>query len=363
MRSPEARRRVQVVLAIALAWAMPVEAQVRRAAVDVVVSADAVGGSTPPRAAGVWFDAFGAIRLGDGVDVVARPVVWRRAFDGAWDADMYRLGIQVERRRRQPGDLGVRLELGQIPSPIGLAMLENRADLNPVVSQHSAYYVPLPRVDREMPRTYLIAGAYPLGAQVTIAAGRWDARAAVLDSSPVRGRPLLGASKPPRLLNVAGGFGVTPRVGLRLGAGVAHGAYASVDEVIDRRRGDREATLVQVEVEWSFGHTRIAGEWVRSIFETARADAHATGGWIEATQTLMPRVFVAGRADAQSFECPHPTLGSLVRQDYGRYEAVVGVRVTPDLTVRGGYLVRKGYVVSHWDDQIIGSIVWTRALW
>lgn len=342
---------------------MPASAQSTAVALDVVGAVDGVLHSTPARPNGVWLDLFGAVRIADGVEVVARPVISRRTFDGAWQKQMYQLGVRLERRGTGPNDLGVRFEVGQMPSPIGIGLLENRADLNPVVSQHSSYYLPLPRVDPEIPRTFLIAGAYPFGALMTLSAGRWDARVAALDSSPVRGRPFFGANKPPRLLNAVAGMGWTPRVGVRLGVAVAHGAYASVAEVIDRTRGDREATMMQLEGEWSFGHTRVVGEWIRSVLETARADARAAGGWVEVTQTLTARLFVAGRVDAQRFVYQRPGVVVESHQRYERVEGVVGVRVTPDLTLRGGYLGRKGYVVSHWDDQVLGSIVWQRKIW
>jgi hypothetical protein len=208
-----------------------------------------------------------------------------------------------------------------------------------------------------------IGAAYPLGSQITVATRRWDARAAFVDSSPVRGRPFFGATKPPRMANVVAGFGVTPRVGLRLGVAAAHGAYAASSEVRDRSRGDREATMWQIEGDWSFGYTRIAGELVRSSFETARANAVASGGWIEIMQTLTPRLFLAGRADSQQFEYQRPPAHSLERQRYERIEAIAGFRVSPDLTLRSGYMVRRGYVVSHWDDQVLGSVVWQKKIW
>jgi hypothetical protein len=338
-------------------------AQTGAVAVDVVGAVDGVVHSTPARPSGVWLDVFAAVRIVDGLDFVVRPVISRRTFDGGWQKQMYQLGFRYERRGASENDLGLRVEVGQMPSPIGIGMLENRADLNPLISQHSAYYLPLPRVDPEIPRSFLIAGAYPFGAQATLSTGRWDARVALIDSSPVRGRPFFGSNKPPRLMNTVFGGGITPRVGLRFGVGVARGAYASAREVIDRRGGDRLATMVQAEGEWSFGHTRIVGELVRSVLETARADATVGGAWIELSQTLNPRLFVAARVDTQQFEYPAPGTADFQRQHYQRVEGIVGVRVTPDLTLRGGYLGRKGYVVSHWDDQLIGSIVWQRKLW
>jgi len=120
---------------------------------------------------------------------------------------------------------------------------------------------------------------------------------------------------------------------------------------------------VQAEGEWSFGYTRVVGEWVHTAMQTAGQGAVASGGWAELTQTLSPRVFIAGRADWQHFDYQRPLRGDFQRQDYKRYEAILGFRLSPDLTLRGGYLVRKGYVVSHWDDQVLGSIVWQRKIY
>jgi hypothetical protein len=329
----------------------------------VVAAVDAVHGSTPTRKTVGWIDIFAAVRVTDGLDIVARPVITRRTFDGEWQKQMYQLGLRYEHQAEAPGKLGLRFEVGQLPSPIGIGVLENRADVNPVVSQHSAYYLSLPRVNPEIPRTYLIAGTYPFGAQATVSGRGWDARVAAIDGSPIRGRNMMGSNKPPRLLNVVAGFGVTPRVGLRVGAAVARGAYASVNEVADKSRGNRDATMVQVEGEWSFGYTKIVGEWVRSVMQTSRADAQTNGFWVEATQTLSPRFFVAGRADAQYFDYQRPSITEMERQRYDRYEGILGFRLSRDLTLRGGYLVRKGYVVFHWDDQVIGSIVWQRKIW
>jgi hypothetical protein len=355
--------RALVVAVAMMLMAVDARAQAGAVALDVVGAVDGVVGSTPARPAGVYIDIFGAVRVADGLDLVARPVITRRTFDGVWQKQMYQLGVRYERRGSSPSDLGMRFEAGQLPSPIGIGMLENRADLNPLVSQHSAYYLPLPRVDPEIPRTFLIAGSYPFGAQATVSTGGWDARVAAIDSSPVRGRGFFGANKPPRLLNVVAGFGVTPRIGVRLGAAIAHGAYVAASELPDTSRGDRDATMMQVEGEWSFRHTRIVGELVRSVMETGQADADVFGGWIEVSQTLTPRLFLAARVDGQRFDAERPLTTERLSNRYERYETVLGFRITPDLTLRGGYLVRNGYVVSHWDDQLIGSIVWQRKIY
>jgi hypothetical protein len=343
---------VPLLLALTAASA---SAQSSRFALEPVASIDASNGSDVPRYTQLWFEVFAAFRIADGLDVVARPVVNRRTFDGVWQKQMYQLGLRYER----PGRIGLRLEAGQLPSPIGIGMLENRPDLNPLITQHSAYYLPLPRVDPEIPRVYLIAGAYPLGAQATVSSGAWDARVAVTDSSPVRGRPFFHANGQPRLRNTVAGVGFKPLFGMRIGAAVAHGAYASVDEVVDTTRGDRDATMMQLEAEWSFGYTRLAGELVRSVMETAARDAVAQGGWLEGTQTLTPRWFVSSRIDWQEFTFQRPQ-GYVDAEYYKRFEAIAGFRLTPAITLRGGYLVRKGYVVSHWDDQMVLALTYHR---
>ena len=324
-----------------------------RLALDTVVAVDGDAGSQVTRKSTAWLDLFAAVQLADGWSLRARPVVLRRSFDGAWQTQMYELAVRYER----PGAVGVRVDVGQFVSPIGLAILENRPNRNPVVSQHSTLYLPVARFETGTPTTFLIAASYPFGTQVTASAQKWDARAAVTDSSPIRGRPFFGDNKPPRMVNLIAGGGITPTIGLRLGASVATGSFAAAREVRDPSAGDRRASIVQVESDWSFGHTRIAGEYLWTWREMASDTARADGGWIEATQTLGPRWFTAARYDDQhTMWTSQPGLAER-DETYRRLETTVGFRVTPAVTLRGSYMTRKGYVVSFWDDQVLGSIV------
>jgi hypothetical protein len=332
-------------------------AQVSPVSFDAVVAADGDSGSHVSRKSTAWIDLFGAVRLANGLDLRARPVFLRRAFDGQWQTQVYELALRYER----PGNIGMRMDVGQFPSPIGLSILENRPDANPVISQHSTLYLPVPRVESGIPTTMLLAASYPLGAQLTVSGHKWDARAAIVDTSPIRNRPFFGANKPPRLMNTVVGGGITPRVGLRLGATFAWGSYASSREVRSPLKGNREATLAQVEGEWSFGYTRIAGEWLWTERETAVPDnADADGGWIEAVQTLSPRWFTAVRFDHQSIAWTNQADGAAKKERYARVESAIGLRVSPDVTLRASYLTRKGYVVFFWDDQFLASVVWAR---
>jgi hypothetical protein len=333
-------------------------AQTSRFALDTVVSVDVDRGSQVARKSITWLDAFAAMRLADGLDLRARPVVYRRSFDGKWQAQMYELALRYER----PGNLGFRFDAGQFTSPIGLSLLENRPDKNPVISQHSTLYLPIPRYEAGTPSTTLLAAAYPLGAKATLSGSKWDARAAVMDSSPIRGRPFFGANKPPRMANVVFGAGYTPYIGLRFGVAVGAGDYATDDEVRDKSRGDRRARLTQFETEWAFRYTRIAGEFLWTSRELATADSRVDGGWIEFTQTLTPRVAVSTRYDHQWTEWTSvPDLADR-QESYQRVESSLAFRLTPEVTVRGSYLTRKGYVVSFWDDQVLASLVFAKRL-
>lgn len=349
-------RIVAVVTALVVLSPSAVAAQSSRITFDVVAAADGNGGSEVTRKPTAWLDFFGAVRLTDALDIRARPVVSRRSFDGTWQTQMYELALRYERR----GAVGVRVDVGQFSSPIGLGILENRPNQNPVVSPHSTLYLPIPRYENGTPTTFLLAASYPLGAKVTVSGATWDARAAVTDSSAIRGRPFFGDNKPPRMANYTIGGGFTPYIGVRLGAAVAYGPYAADTEVRDRSRGDRNASIVQVEGEWSFGYTRLAGEWLWTRRELAQLDAKVDGGWIEGTQTLTARWFTAVRYDEQSTRWTMAP--DLSRRDasYRRLETTLGFRVTPDLTLRGSYMTRNGYVVGFWDDQFLASIVYAK---
>jgi hypothetical protein len=344
-----------VIVAAALDGA---SAQTSRLALDVVAAADGDAGSEVTRKPTAWLDFFGAVRLTDRVEVRARPVLFRRSFDGSWQTQMYELALRYERS----GRVGVRVDAGQFSSPVGLSILENRPNRNPIISPHSTLYLPIPRYENGTPTTFLLAASYPLGAKVTLSGSKWDARAAVTDSSAIRGRPFFGDNKPPRMANYMFGAGFTPHIGLRFGAAVAYGPYAAEREVRDQSRGDRDASLVQVEGEWSFGYTRIAGEWLWTRRELAHADASVDGGWIEGTQILSPRVFVAARYDEQWTRWTTPVALAEREAPYRRFESALGFRITPDLTVRGSFMTRNGYVVGFWDEQFLASIVYAKKI-
>ena len=161
-------------------------------------------------------------------------------------------------RYERKGAVGLRVEGGLIPAPIGLANLTLRPQLNPTISQPSSLFQGLPPPEPFSPRVTLLGAIYPYGVSATVSGDKWDARAALIDVSPLRTRRIFAETNPPRFANVVVGGGVTPIVGLRFGASVTRGGWKSADErpVSDRdarRHGDQRRDRVRVSLHQAGG--------------------------------------------------------------------------------------------------------------
>jgi hypothetical protein len=165
-------------------------------------------------------------------------------------------------------------------------------------------------------------------------------------------RRIFARARPPRFANVVVGGGITPVVGLRVGASVTHGGWQRAGEN-PLVTADRDATVVTVESEFSVRYTKVSGEWVRDILDTAEGDLVVSGWWVHGQQTLTPRWFGAGRVERMS----SPLLGG-IDQNFAGIEEVIGFRVTPEITIRAGHRARRGFGRTGFDHQVIGSVVW-----
>ena len=95
-------------------------------------------------------------------------------------------------RYEHKGAVGLRIEGGLIPAPIGLANLTLRPQLNPTISQPSSLFQGLPPPEPFSPRVTLLGAIYPYGVSATVSGAKWDARAALIDVSPLRARRIFG---------------------------------------------------------------------------------------------------------------------------------------------------------------------------
>ena len=354
------RTRFRIPIAV-LAWAFlspgPTAAQTARPsilAIDTTAAADSVVDVNGDYGYGTAVDAFISVGLGK-FEAIAWPVLQRRE-SGDWNGDLWIAALRYER----PGPVGVRVDAGLIPSPVGLANLTvRRPHLNPTIFAPSSLFTRLPPLEPTVrtPPANLLGGFYPIGGQVTVSGAHWDVRAGVIDTSPLRRRRILSRTNPPRFANVLVGGGVTPFVGFRIGASVTHGGWERpgespvVTETLD-------ATVVTVESEFSYAYTRLAGEWVRDSIGTSAGTQVASGWFVQGRQTLTPRWFVSGRVERM--DAPHVLPGGVLDQHLVGVEEVVGFRVTHELTLRVGHRARRLFGQGDYDNQAAASIVWWR---
>jgi hypothetical protein len=338
-------------------WAGSAFAQpMSRFSVDSVGAIDLFTGEGTTDRPNASVDISAVARLSDHWFVNVRPWFFKSAQGSDWSKEIYQAAVRYER----PGALATRVEAGYVASPIGLGMLDMRADTNPLVRPHLSYFVPLLPFDRPAPTVGPITASYPLGGIVTLSTSRWDARAAIVSSAPTRAYAINRPSNPrPTPVLIVGG-GLTPRPGMRLGMSAAAGHYATKEELSDPAAGDRHLTMWSVEGEHAFGYTKIAGELTQEYFGYGPRDDRAGSWFVKGVQTLTPRWFVAARHEGTSAP---PFAPGGARMTYRTIEAAAGFRVTPELTLRGSWFNTRWYTSPSWDQQAGVSIVWARRWW
>jgi hypothetical protein len=317
-------------------------------AADVDVTVDEQGNEVT----GVFLDSLVAGTFGHNVQGIVRPQVQRLGASGEWNRQIW----VAEMRYERPGPVAFRVEGGYIPSPIGLANLTLRPQLNPTIAQPAELFTSIPSLEIRGPRVNLLGGIYPLGAQASLSATHWDTRVAVIDTSPLRIRRVFSPVNPPRFANLVFGGGVTPFVGFRVGASLTHGGWLRAGES-PAITADRSANLVTIESELAFRHTSLAGEWVHDALDTSLGTRAASGWYVQGAQALAPRWFVAGRVDRIHTTLP---LGTDVEQQFKATEQTLGFRLTPEITLRVSHRMREAFGGTTWDHTGAFSVVWYR---
>jgi hypothetical protein len=325
----------------------------RHVGVDTVIGYQDYVGDYEDWPAQFVADTFMTAEVRPRWQVSFRPKVWR--VRGDWETLVDQLSVETEFHRGS----NWRVEAGRFPSPIGLGMTENRADLNAgMIWWHRAYYMPLPSLGADVPRVSLMSAVYPVGGQVSTSASHWDARAAIVDRAPVQfWHAPAGAT---RGANGIVGGGVTPWQGFRIGLASAWGRYA---DPTTSRAGLAYAGA-NLEGEYAFGYTKISGEWIRDRFETATGHEISRGWTIQAQQTLTPRLFVHTRLSAiASPEASKTMPGESALRRYRAIDTTVGYRVSPTLTIRLGHTATHAFTGDDVDQQIGVSLMWANRWW
>ena len=347
-------RRLGVVLVSLLAATSPAFAQQSHpspVAIDTDASVDRAVDDAGASSGNILLDALITVGLGSHVDAVARPFV-QRLTTGEWNKQIW----VAELRYQRTGAVGVRVEGGLIPSPVGYANLLLRPHLNPTIAQPSSLFTPLPAVELRGPRPDLLGAVYAYGVSSTVAATHWDVRGAVIDTSPLRPRRIFSPTNPPHFYNAVVGGGVTPFVGFRVGATMTYGGWMRAGEA-PAVTTDKDALIASVESEFAIRYTKVAGEWTRDAMETSTDTHHASGWFVQGQQTLAPRWFAAGRVE--HMQGPGLTApDTFVEQHFNGTEEVVGFRLTPEITVRAGHRAREVFGRPGFTHSAEVSLVW-----
>ena len=298
-------------------------------------------------------DAFGAIELAPGWQVSVRPVLWR--VGGEWESLLDQASLRYEFRWGAKW----RIEAGKFPSPIGLGMTENRANVNPgVIWCHRPYYMAVPSQGSDLPPVSLVSAVYPWGGQVTASGDRWDLRAGLVDRPPVAF--WRRAAGDVQSANGLVGAGVTPRQGTRFGVSRAWGRFAGDSAT----RPALDYDLVTAEADVAFGHSRVSGEWVRSRFDAPGGERVSNGWTAQGQHALTPRVFVHSRASSVRAPRAATSLATIVADERFRsIDNTVGYLLSPEVTVRVAHSAIRGFTRATVDHQVGVSLVWTRRWW
>jgi len=324
-------------------------------AIDSSASLDVTVDNNGNQVTGVFIDSLASVEITRGLQAMVRPQVQRLAATGEWNRQVWVADLRYER----PGPVALRVEGGYIPSPIGLANLTLRPHLNPTIAQPAELFTSIPPLEARGPRVNLLTGMYPLGAQATVSALHWEARVAVIDTSPLRLRRVFASPprpNPPRFANVVVGAGITPFVGFRVGASVTRGGWLAAGESPTTTE-DRDATVATIESELSFRHTSLAGEWVHDTLETSLGNRATSGWYMQGAQALSPRWFVAARVERINTTLP---LAVAVEQHFNASEQTIGFRLTPEFTLRASHRLVERFGTSDFGHTEAVSIVWYR---
>lgn len=361
-----------VALALLACSAVPIasaraQTPYERFSLDTTAAIDLFGGNNVSGDPQVIVDIVATARLGNGWQAFFRP--WFRQARPApgfeappWDAQIYQASLRYERT----GTVSTRVDMGYMPSPVGLGIFDVNPKQNPTIAGHFSYFVPMLPFDTGSARVPAIASTYPLAAVFTASTTKWDARVGLTNSSPVRISVPAVTANPESTPVFEAGAGVTPTIGLRLGMSFAHGEYLTASEFAPiLPQVGRRMTLVGLEGEYAFRYTKLTGEVVHDTFATiSSGNVGATTWFIQGIQTLAPRWYIAGRHEGTSspvvatgaFFAPQPTMLS--------NELTAGFRVNRDIILKASYYTRRPYGrVGDWDHQAGVQAVWDHRWW
>jgi hypothetical protein len=237
--------------------------------------------------------------------------------------DLLQLSLGYARFWEHNRSLVVRV--GQLSSAFGAFLQRYDSADNPLIGVPSAYgYYYKPVTFQGL-----------VGAQVDATAGKFDARAQFVNSSPANRRSIFENDQ---YGNWAGGLGYTIRQGLRVGGSAYYGPYLDRQYPFffpgEAKPSDLPATGYGLDVEWGSGHWNAWGE-LQHFQMDYRVIPNFTEhmGYVEVRRTLSPRWYAAARLGYQRFS---------VVPGSQSYEFAAGFRPNAHQLVKFGYTIQQG---------------------
>src|SRR5260221_3432429 len=198
------------------------------------------------------------------------------------------------------------LEAGRLPAAIGNFSRRYFSSVNPLIGDPDAYQV-----------------SYPTGFQITGSGGRFDYRVAAVDL-PLTNQNYVPAAG--RALRPALAFGVTPTIGLRLGAYYTRGPYLNDKVSLAPSAGWEEFAhaIAGFDLQFSRGYFELNGDFNRSSYEVpGQARMSRGAAWfVEPKYTFSPRFFAALRMEANDYAYIAPAGGGVLFAPAVRFSCV-----------------------------------------
>jgi len=225
------------------------------------------------------------------------------------------------------------IEGGKLLTPVGDFPRRYLSSRNPLIGAPGGYGVD-----------------YPYGVRLSGGVGMFDYTAAVIDKPIVNESWVPPADSSPR---PAVALGITPTVGLRVGAFATEGPYLGRDTEPFLSAGehwrDYRQVLYGLDLQFSRGYFELNGQLDRSLYEVpGLPDTRGLAWYLEPKYTFTPRLFAALRYERNEYAFVRPlSPGSWIGRPatYAALEAGVGYRFLPRLIVKASW--RR----DHWYEQ------------
>ncbi len=229
-------------------------------------------------------------------------------------------------RYTSPGAAPVTIQLGKVIGPFGNFNTRYLSSANPLIGAPDGYDV-----------------SYPVGLVVSGRVSRFDYRVAVLDRPLANQKyvpPADGAVRPGLEL------GVTPIIGLRLGAFATQGPYLGhrVVPMLPAGEGwrDFDQRVAGVDLAFSRGYFELNAEATASAYRVpTHAETSRGRAWfLEPKYTWTPRFFTAIRLERNDYPYIQPVNSSFwIAQNASFYDVEIGGgwRFTPELLLKASY--------------------------